>query len=449
MQNNVILPGAASSLVRRTSAAAMGLCATLLGCSEESINMGEGVRDVERSGVPSSSRCAESPILKEDVVVHNQQELDALEGCEVIEGSLYVAAFEGGQLRALHALRAVSNEIAIGQTPDPYGESEHDVWVWQMLTEKGWLSSLEGLDALESAASLYVMGLTAKDLAPLSSLRWLTASYVGIESAHQLKNLDGLQNLTGLRSLRVVGAPQLESLDGLTLARSMDYLELSNVDLRRVKPLEAQSIQTVWLVATQLHDLTPFANLDGVTGIQISSNQKLESLAGLEGLSFVESLNVSYNPSLLDVPDFDQAYGLQELRIIDNPKLARLPAFPALGFGIETYQVTPPGEELIITRPEVIQLQELSSVTTFSMPPGWASAGIVQIENNANLQSIEFTGQTYVDYLLIQNNPLLETVSIGVLDKVNEIHVVDNPRFSVSAFDGIRHLDMTASGNAP
>ncbi|MEY2932973.1 MAG: hypothetical protein RL033_3722, partial [Pseudomonadota bacterium] len=125
MKKNVILPCVASSLARATSAAAIGMCATLLGCSADSINMGEGApTPVERARPPSSSRCAESPILEEDVVVRNQQELNALEGCEVIDGSLYVGAFERGQLRALHALRAVSHEIVIGETPDPYGDSE-------------------------------------------------------------------------------------------------------------------------------------------------------------------------------------------------------------------------------------------------------------------------------------------------------------------------------------
>jgi hypothetical protein len=450
MQNNLIVPGAASSLARLTSAATIGLCATLLGCSDDSVNMGEGVPEqVRRSGVPSSSRCAESPILEGVVVVHNQQELDQLEGCEVIEGSLYVEPFKGGQLRALHALTAVGGVLSIGLGLEPNTDPELEIpALWGTLAQEGWLSSLEGLEALEGAENLMLAGLTSEDLRPLRSLRWLSEGNLSIWFAKNLKSFDGLQSLTGLRGLVVNTAPQLESFDGLTLPRSMDLMQLIDVDLRRLKPLDAQYIDSLWIDDTQLQDLTPFANLGAATGIEILVNQKLESLAGLEGLGFLQSLSVRGNPSLLEIPDFELVFGLEELRITHSPQLARLPAFPGLDIDPDSFTETPEGEELIRIRPELIWLEELASITTFSMPAGWSSAGMVQIANNANLRSIEFTGQRYVDYLSIQNNPLLETVSTGVLNKVNELHVVDNPRFSVTAFDAIRHLDRTASGNA-
>src|SRR6185295_11366372 len=141
-----------------------------------------------------------------------------------------------------------------------------------------------------SAGTLSLYGFTSEDLEPLSGLRWLTYAYLGIESATRLKSFDGLQSLTGLRNLRVVGAQRLESFDGLTLPRTMDYLELTSVDLRRLKPLDVSTIDIIFLTDTQLHDLTPFANLDGVSRIQVWNNHEIESLAGLEGLGVLEGL---------------------------------------------------------------------------------------------------------------------------------------------------------------
>ena len=107
----------------------------------------------------------------------------------------------------------------------------------------------------------------------------------------------------------------------------------------------------------------------------------------------------------------------------------------------------PNPQDFILSRPDVIELDTLG-VTTVSLPGSWLSASVVKITNNAALTRVDFTGQSYVDYLSIQNNPLLESVNTAALDKVNVLEVVDNPRLSVSAFASVRHLDMTASGNA-
>ncbi|MEY2937198.1 MAG: hypothetical protein RL033_7947, partial [Pseudomonadota bacterium] len=134
-----------------------------------------------------------------------------------------------------------------------------------------------------------------------------------------------------------------------------------------------------------------------------------------------------------------------ELRITYNPRLTRLPAFPGLLLDPDGSPLNQSEDELIVHRPELILLEQLDALTTFSMPLGMTSAAIVQIQNNPNLRSIDFTGQSYIDYLSIQNNPLLETISTGALGKVNVLELVDNPGLSVTAFDGVRRLDLITS----
>jgi hypothetical protein len=447
IRRNLICPCAAVALARVTSATALGLCATLLGCSNDSINMGEGVSVVEAPPLPSSSRCQESPVLRGEVVVRNQAELDALEGCEVIDGDLYVDAFEGAHLRALHALTSVSGLLSIGATQDPVLDGTPQqldaARQHQELQESGWLASLEGLEALESAGSLTLIGL-ASDLKPLAQLRMLVDGSLSLAFATNLRNFDGLQNLVGLRMLSINAALRLDSFDGLTLPSFMAGMDLTDVDLRQLKPLAVTAIDGLYIEDTQVHDLAPFASLQSARAIQIVANQKLESLTGLENILRVEYLDLDYNRYLVEVPDFEKLWGLQVLRITGSPLLARLPAFQ----GMQVPYVSNNQEQFILGRPDVIELEDLGSVTTFSMPAGWSSASVVRIQNNANLRRVDFTGQTYIDYLSIQNNPLLENLNTGVLDKVNVLEVVDNPRLSMATFGAIRHLDMTASGNA-
>jgi len=446
IQRNVILPVAAVSLGRVLSAAAVGLCATLA-CSDESLNMGEGVPGVETPVLPSSSRCRESPILEGEVVVRTQEEVDTLEGCEEVDGDLYIGAFQNAQLRALHALTSVSGLLTIGGTPyaqndviDPPGLSETQK---QEFVERGWLPSLEGLEALESAGSLTLLGLASEDLAPLGNLTTLTDG-LSIWAAPNLKNFNGLQKLAELRMLSISAALQLASFDGLTLPSYVGNIDLTDVDLRQLDPLAVSYIGSLHLEDTQLHDLSAFANLRGADAIQIVACFRLESLAGLENLESLQSLDLDYNGYLLEVPDFDKLYRLNALRITGSPSLARLPAFANLQVR-QNYVPNP--QDFILSRPDVIELDDLG-VTTFSLPASWLSASVVKITNNAALTRVDFTGQSYVDYLSIQGNPLLENVSTGALDKVNVLEVVDNPRLSLTTFDSVRHLDMTASGNA-
>src|SRR5262245_7722981 len=85
------------------SLAALVLPALISACSDNVVNVGEnGETAAELTTEPSSS-CPTG-----DVVVKNQAELDALEGCTALGGSLTIVPFEGADLRSLHALESVA-----------------------------------------------------------------------------------------------------------------------------------------------------------------------------------------------------------------------------------------------------------------------------------------------------------------------------------------------------
>jgi hypothetical protein len=419
------------------------MCAALLGCSDESINMGEGVPTVVEPEPPAfSGSCAENPVVEGDIIARSQAEVDALEGCEVINGSLNVVAFEGAHLRSLHALQSVAGVLTIGGYP-PYPEEPP-----QLLVEGGWLASLEGLEALESAGSLMVIGLTAESLAPLANLRTLTDDALELAWVDNLRDLDGLQNLIGVRSLHIRGARRLTSLAGLTLPEYMTTLSFENTDLRQLKPLGVRGLDGLHMFETKIQNLDAFSDLIWLGGLDLATNRRLQSITGLANLEGLGSLNVTYNGALTDVPDFERVSFLQSMRFVVNPVLTKLPSFPNL-VQLGTGFLSP--EEEIQQRPDLIQLYDMNALTTFTMPAGWSSAAVVRIEHNRNLRQIEFVGQKYIDLLSISDNPLLEQVSTGALDKINVLNVAENPLLPAATFDGVRRLDTTAnpSLNAP
>ncbi len=429
IQRNVSFPSPVTLLPRVTSAAVLGLCATLLGCSDDSINMGEGVPLVDQTSQPLPSGCAESGVLEGDVFVESQEELDALEGCQAIEGDLFIRSFNDGNVRALHALTRVSGKLTVGEG----GEAAYETW----------LTSLEGLEALESAGSLSLHGILVEDLQALASLRTLTSGWLLIAAAPNLKSLAGLQSLSGVTDLSLAGVTSLMSLDGLTLPEDMRTLRLGNADLRELKPLGVSSVSSLELFDTHLSDLSAFAGLIWAEDVQVLSNRELQSLAGLDGLGRLVKLTVQYNGALTDLPDFESVREIESLSFVHNPLLAKLPAFPSLQSNVAA-ELSGHPEESLRSRPESITLYEMDALTTFTMPAGLASASIVKIAHNANLRQIEFTGQSYIEYLLIQNNPQLESISTGVLDKVNVLTVAENPLLPDATFDGVRRLDSTA-----
>lgn len=453
IQSNVILPRAARPVARVASAVTFGLCATLLGCSGETINMGEGTPLVELPSLPSSSRCVTDPVLEGEIVVRSQEEVDALEGCEVIDGDLYVVAFEGAHLRALHALTEVRGLLGIGAFP-PWASVEEpgeELRPSQQLNE-AWLSSLEGLESLERAGSLTLNGLTSRGLEPLANLRTLTEGWLSIWSAPNLESFDGLQNLVGLQNLDVTGgARRLASFDGLTLPEYMRSLRIDNADLRQLQPLGVRAIAgELSLFDNQLRDLSAFSSLIYAEGISLIANRKLESLSGLENLDAISRLVVEYNVALTEVPDFEYVPSIDVMTFVVNPLLAKLPAFPNLADSPDPNGSVSSVEESLNVRPQLIQVYGMDALTTLTLPAGWKSASLVRIENNANLRQIDFTGQSYIEYLTITDNPLLESVSTGALDKVNVLNLAENPALPPTAFDAVRRLDTTSQpGAAP
>jgi hypothetical protein len=330
IQSKLTSPLASWSVTRATSAATLGLCASLLGCSGDSVNMGEN--EAEQSALPSTSRCLESTSLEGDVIVRTQADVDALEGCEVIEGDLHIAAFEGADLRPLHALTTVREKLDIGSTEFFTAEDLEgsDAAAAQAL-QQHWLASLQGLESLESVGALRMTGYAGRDVDPLGNLQHITGGELMIQLNSELERLEGLRNAKGIHNLYVTGCPSLYDIEPLALPEQMTGLSLDFCGVGQLDEPDVHYISgTLRLDHTELRNLDGLSNLTDVGSIYIEANFSLQNVDGLNGLMGAEVMEFEHNIRLTHLPEFSNLHMLDSFRAVFHPLLATLPTFPAL-----------------------------------------------------------------------------------------------------------------------
>jgi Leucine-rich repeat (LRR) protein len=450
--------------------------AALLGCSGDVVNLGEDASP--RPTPPSYSRCVDSPTLTADVYVGQQSELDALEGCETIDGDLYVQPFFHPALRPLHELKVVTGTLAFGQLSRPEEQSPEEVELAASVFGR-WLPSLEGLEALESVGSLKIGEVSAFDLAPLSGLRALTGEGILVVTGGNLRDLAPLGRLRGIRSLHVYGE-RLESIAELELPPTLSVLDLNGEHLSELGSLRQLRSVEGWLNLSGIavRDLTSFSALESVGEFFVNS-RVLENLNGLEQLTDVggdvsilgnplldnidalttlrhaEHLAISNNASLRQIPDFPALGPLKGLHIMDNPALEHVAEFSGiwaeaslpLRNGTRTRSYAD-ALNTIYRRPDAIRIINNPALRAFSMPVGWEGGKYVEINNNASLETLALTELENIGVLQITSNPQLRSVGLGLLDTVDSLTVLDNRQLLPSTFDPVQTFERNMSGNA-
>jgi hypothetical protein len=465
-----LAPSFRRSALARSRLAAMPLCAALAACSADVVNMGE---DEERTFVPPPhSRCVDNPTLSGDVVIRNQAELDALEGCSTIDGHLLIQGVFEPDLRPLHELRVVRGELGFGGSyfypielsgPSGVGLMPEEAELYDELVSRGlFLPSLEGLERLEAVGSLYLGSVAASSLEPLAGLRQLTEyGALTISECNALVDLLPLSELAGIQSLEL-SADNLESLDGLQLRERITRLSIAGKKLTNIDALsKVRSVHDiVVLYETALRDLSGLASLREVGGLQASDgglyladNPSLESLRGLEGLGYLKGLSVTNNDALEDLAPlaFTQIHG--HLRVRGNENLRQLTDLERLStssFEIvdnARLEALPPMQSPT-TESAGITLSSNPALQRFTVPTWIFDAALVSIENNAALRELDLSDLKNLDRLEIENNPALGAVRLDALDTVDTLEVVNNPLLPLTSFDPVRTFERTMTGNA-
>ena len=263
-----------------------------LGCTSEAVDLGGDTltRDLARGAL-----CAESTEITQDVLVSNQEELDALTGCEVIHGNLIVRVYADADLTPLGALRVVDGDFGLGipqRWPGIIGYSLSELLDDELpLVQAGWVQSLDGLRALERVGGMYLRGLPDADLTAFEHLTSIGGNLqdfsrggIILQQNYNLRDLTGLENMIGLDRLVITLSPALESLDGLRVGEQLGFIGIyGNPLLTDVNALSGvKALDALVLYQTALTDLSAFASLETLSQeLSINENAALVDASGL------------------------------------------------------------------------------------------------------------------------------------------------------------------------
>jgi hypothetical protein len=408
----------------------------LTGCARDSVSLGD---DSLAAPLVPSEGCSSDPIMEGDVRITEQAALDALAGCEEVSGNLTIEVFPGTDLRPLASLRTVGGQLFIGDR-----SSTRDVEEYLGLVEAGWLESFDGLQALERVGALALVNFAASDLSELSSLRSVNAAapenrtragYLVFQGARNLVNLQGLERVGGVESLMLLDLPALESLDGLTVSYRFDNIMIQG--------------------APRLTDLEALAPLERGNSLSISETA-VEDLWALASLVDVRQFFILNNPLLADTSSIPRTRGLF-LQLENNPKLqgtlevssASMNGFMIAGnAALERISFNANEVHMIPWVCGSVRIFGNEKLRAVSSPDGCDQHARIEVSNNPNLETLDLGRLKRLDELHIVDNPSLSALSHTDFERIYVIDVVNNPRLSTSALASVPAFERTLEGNA-
>jgi hypothetical protein len=446
------------------------LCALSLGCTSDAVDLGGGVVTQELS---SGSRCAESPIIDDNVLVTSQEELAALEGCEEIDGELNIQMFADADLTPLHELRAVASTLVLGSSAQNFLSEEdfQNAELLQAITDREspllgtWLDSLEGLESLERVGGLMIADTGLTDLAPLAQLERIDGSASAPSLSDYspgelyllrnpaLRDLTGLEGASGVRDLELYFNEGLLSLSGFVPGPTLHFLDI--LDTPSLTDIDAlanvTSIGGLVLSGTGLADLDALSALATIDSIDIENNPALADVSGLDNLQGSGQVVFSGNAALKALPSFSKFYYPPlTVTVTDNPELEEL----NLDLQLSNATFVEVGSGLHVSSTELIRVVNNAKLRSVVFAPsvgekfGLKATQVVALEKNASLTRVDFGGLQRADVLSIDENPVLSEVTLGDLANVDSLEVTDNPALDASVFAPVSTFERTSSGNA-
>jgi hypothetical protein len=160
-----------------------------------------------------------------------------------------------------------------------------------------------------------------------------------------------------------------------------------------------------------------------------------------------EFIAIANNAAHERLPELESLTRLSALIVHDNPVLENVPTFPGVLRDFEGLaDVLELSErDLLIFRPNVIEIRNNPALTSLVLAEGWQAAGLVTIDDNAALESIAVSTIAAIDLLEIANNPALQSVDIGALATVDDLRVSNNPSLDLAAFDPVLTFERALS----
>jgi hypothetical protein len=420
---------------RRGFVAAGALC-LVVGCSG-----GMSEDEPRPAGPPAEDPAPSMPegrVCSRSIEVVTQAELDELEGCETIEGSLRIVAATDLDLEPLHDLRAVNGDFTImGGTPsDEDPRSDHAPAI----------VSLEGLGNLAHVERrLTLSSLKIASLAPLARLRF------GTEPDDTSLSIVNCDNLASLAGLTLADPPprwmELIGNDGLTTLAPLNYPASSstavvilrkNPNLRDLSAFSSVSeLQTLILDELPLEDLEAFASLHSVLQLELTNDAALVDASMLANLDSISMLSVDGCTALSELPDLPRVEALASFSLTNNGELLRVPLFANLS-----------GEN---EPPPVIAIGRNARLERVDAFPSLRVAGRIDVRTNEGLRAVAFDALQTLTFspglnvgngdLIVTDNPKLETLSLGNLTSLQgSLMITGNPSLPSENLEPLRTL---------
>lgn len=441
--------------------ALLGATGLSLGCSSDGVDLGGGVRtqDLQRG-----TRCADTTRIDEDVLVTNQGELEALEGCEEIRGNLRILMFAGADLGPLHALRDVQVRLELGSSQaaalpvdDPrFEERAREIEESEADVRGTWLTSLAGLESLEHVGELTVQDTGITDLRELSGLRSIGGETGGAGTLYLYRNpalvdLAGLQNANGITQLNIYISPALQSLTGLSLGQFVSSVTLT--DTPQLTDLDALSTLTeVEFFSLERVGMTDLEALSGLSialdGLFVYNSPALVDASALRNVTQTASLLFSDNPVLKVLPSFESYTNVPDLVTIErNAELEAIelssPFAFSSGFNAGG-RFRSFGTKLIVINDNP-KLESVTFGASQSDELGFRGVQLLGLERNPSLTRLSFGSLRRAGALVINDNPALSDVSIGELGTVDTLELTGNPSLDTGVFDTVSTFERIES----
>jgi len=171
------------------------------------------------------------------------------------------------------------------------------------------ISTLEGIEHLQSLTDLQLRENTISDLSPLQNLTQL--EYLRLEK-NQITDIRALSGLTRLK-----------------------ILNLSENQIQDIQALAGMSaLKELNLVKNRIQDLTPLKNLTQLERLMLSYNE-LKNIEPLKNLTAIEHLNL-WNNTISDIQTLEHLPALKEIGLGHNAITSLTPLVnnPQLGVGV-------------------------------------------------------------------------------------------------------------------
>lgn len=215
-----------------------------------------------------------------------------------------------------------------------------------------------------------------------------------------LKSLEGLHNLKLVQDLGISGNPLIMDLKGLrSLKNAINSLSVENmsglINLTGLESLE-NTRQLAIVNCNKLSNLIGLSALTKTSTFIIQGNMVLQNLIGVNtSKTFGDHFNISYNPNLLEFPNFTNMTRIFNFNLTGNPRLKSLKGLESLN---TTWFFT------ISANDSLANIDAMSNLKTINF--------FAKIEDNKSLTQINGLANVDIaalDSLIIVNNPKLST----------------------------------------